>query len=511
MIRELVLHANSKGVEIALLENKKLVEYHLDANESNDCVASNIYLGRVRKLNPALNAAFIDIGQEKDAFIHYSDLSPQIKCLKAFTDAARNTQNITSLDEFCNEPLIDKDGTIEKILEKGQFILFQVAKEAISTKGARLTCELSIPGRYVVITPFNNAVGVSKKILDENERERLLQICNQNKPSNFGVVVRTNAQNISEADLIKDIQILHQKWNNITKKLYLQQKEICVHKEISKSFTLIRDLLNDSFERIVTDDEATYADLKRYLDDNIPDKAQLLQLHQSHTPVFEEYEISKQVKTAFGKIVTLKSGAYIIIEHTEALHVVDVNSGPKVKKDVDQDTNAFIINTDAAVEIARQLRLRNLGGIIVIDFIDMKSQSNRNKILETMQEAMQTDKAKHVILPISKFGLMEITRQRVKEQVTIDVSEDIVNNKAKIEEPLQIVDNICNELERLSKHKEKSFLLFVHPFIYAFLKKGTLSFRMKWYAKTNRWIKLIQDSSLKLAEYKLQTLDGKEI
>ena len=511
MIRELVLHANSKGVEIALLENKKLVEYHLDAYESNDCVASNMYLGRIKKLNPALNAAFVDIGQDKDAFIHYSDLSPYVKCLKAYTDAARTTQDVTSLESFSLEPLIEKDGNIEQVLEKGQLLLFQVSKEAMSTKGARLTCEISIPGRYVVLTPFNESIGISKKIVNEDERNRLHQICQQIKPKCFGVVVRTNAANISEAELQKDIQILYQKWISITKKLYLQQKEVCVYREVSKSFTIIRDLLNDTFERIVTDDDAIQSDLKRYLEEYIPDKSQLLQKHQSHTPIFEEYDISKQVKTAFGKIVTLKSGAYLIIEHTEALHVVDVNSGPKIKKDIDQETNAFNINSDAAVEIARQLRLRNLGGIIVIDFIDMKSQSNKSKLLEIMQEAMKTDKAKHVLLPISKFGLMEITRQRVKEQVSIDVSEDIVNSKAKIEEPLQIVEHIYNDLERLSNNKEKSFILFVHPFIYAFLKKGTLSFRMKWYAKTNKWIKLIQDSSLKLTDYQIQTLDGKEI
>lgn len=503
MIRELVLHTNSKGVEIALLENKKLVEYHLDVYENDGCAAGNIYLGKIKKLNPALNAAFVDIGHDKDAFVHYSDLSPYIKSIKAFSLNARNTADTTSLDNFINEPLIDKDGKIEDIFSKGDLLIFEVAKEAISTKGPRLTCEISFPGRYIVLTPFNTSIGISKKISDEQERQRLTNICEKYKPTGFGIIVRTNAQDISEEELAKNIDLLHHRWIKMVKNMYAQQKPLRLHKEMSKSISIVRDLLNDSFERIITDDEQMLGELKTYIEENIPDKTQLLNLHQSHSPIFEEYDISRQVKTAFGKIVTLKTGAYLIIEHTEALHVVDVNSGPKIKKDVDQDTNAFNINSEAAQEVARQLRLRNIGGIIVIDFIDMKSASYKAKILEIMQEAMKTDKAKHVILPISKFGLMEITRQRVKEQITIDVAEDIVSQQAKIEEPLQIVDLIYNDLDRLNSHQSKNFLLYVHPFIYAFLKKGTFSFRMKWFTKTNKWIKLVQDSSLRLAEYKL--------
>jgi ribonuclease G len=503
MIRELVLHTNSKGVEIALLENKKLVEYHVDVYENDGCAAGNIYLGKIKKLNPALNAAFVDIGHEKDAFIHYSDLSPYIKRIKTYTLNARNDNKTTPLEDFCDEPLIEKNGKIEDVFQRGDLVMFEVAKEAISTKGPRLTCEISLPGRYIVLTPFNSSIGVSKKIGDDQERQRLYHICERHKPAGFGVVVRTNAQDISEAELTKDIKKLHGKWKKMVKNMYLQQKPLCIHEEINKSFSLIRDILNDSFEKITTDSEHLYGELKTYIEEHIPDKIKLLHLYQSHSPIFEEFEISRQVKTAFGKIVTLKSGAYLIMEHTEALQVIDVNSGPKIKKDVDQDTNAFNINSEAAQEIARQLRLRNIGGIIVVDFIDMKSAAYKAKILELMQESMKSDKARHVILPISKFGLMEITRQRVKEQVMIDVSEPIVTEQAKAEEPLQIIEVIYNDLNRLNKHQPKSYLLYVHPFIYAFLKQGTFSFRMKWYAKTNKWIKLIQDSSLKLAEYKL--------
>jgi ribonuclease G len=511
MIRELVIHANSKGVEIALLENKKLVEYHLDAYDKEGFAAGDVYLGRVRKLNPGLNAAFVEIGHEKDAFIHYSDLSPYIRSIRAYASGAYSGSQPHTLDTFATEPYIEKDGKIEDVLQKGDVLICQVAKEAISTKGPRLTCELSIPGRYIVLTPFQDSIGISKKITDDAERDRLTQILRELKPKNFGIVVRTNAEKISRDELQRDVENLMKKWKHLSDQIHNKQAPKLLLKEMTKSFSIIRDLLNDSFERIITDSAMLLTDLREFVNETAPDKSNILQLHHSHTPLFEEYDVSRQVKTAFGKIVTLKSGAYIVIEHTEALHVIDVNSGPKIKKDIEQDTHAFNINVEAANEIARQMRLRNIGGIIVIDFIDMKSQSYKNQLLDVMHDAMRSDKAKHVILPVSKFGLMEITRQRVKEQVTIDTAEPLLNSKLKIDQPLQIVDNIYSELELLRSHPENRFLLYVHPFIYAFLKKGTLSFRMRWYYKINKWVKLIQDSSLKLSEYKMMTSDGQNV
>jgi ribonuclease G len=511
MIRELVIHANSKGVEIALLENKKLVEYHLDAYDKEGFAAGDIYLGRVRKLNPGLNAAFIDIGHDKDAFIHYSDLSPYIRSIRAYASGAYSGIQPHTLDKFAHEPNIHKDGKIEDVLQKGDVLICQIAKEAISTKGPRLTCELSIPGRYVVLTPFQDSIGISKKITNDAERDRLMEMLREIKPKNFGLVVRTNAEKLTRDELKRDIDNMMKKWKHLTEQIKEQRPPKLLLKEMTKSFSIIRDLLNDSFERIVTDSAMLLTDLREFVNETAPEKSSILQLHLSHKPLFEEYDVSRQVKTAFGKIVTLKSGAYIVVEHTEALHVIDVNSGPKIKKDVEQDTHAFNINVEAAHEIARQLRLRNIGGIIVIDFIDMKSQAYKNQLLDAMHDAMRTDKSKHVILPVSKFGLMEITRQRVKEQVTIDIAEPMINSRAKVDQPLQIVDNIYSELEELRNHPSKSFLLYVHPFIYAFLKKGTISFRMRWYYKTNKLIKLVQDSSLTLAEYKMLTSDGEKV
>lgn len=513
MEKELVIHANSKGVEIALLENKKLVEYHLDAYDNEGYAAGDIYLGRVKKINPGLNAAFVDIGHDKDAFIHYSDLSPYIRSVRKYSSDAFKGEQTHLLDNFEFDLNIKKDGQITDVFEKGDILVFQISKEAISTKGPRLTCELSIPGRYVVLVPFTNSIGISKKIADTNERERLLQIMQKIKPKNFGFVVRTNAEGLSQDELNHDILNLMNKWKLMTDAIKYQNPPKLLLKEMNKSFTIVRDLMNDSFSKVITDDANLHGDLKAYIKEHAPEHTSILNKHEDNIPLFEKYDVSRQIKSAFGKTVTLKSGAYVIIEHTEALHVIDVNSGPKVKKGIEQDTHAFNINVEAAQEIARQLRLRDIGGIIVVDFIDMKSGEYKHKLFEAMQEAMKPDKAKHVILPISKFGLMEITRQRMKEQVSVDVREPMLHskNKYKVDQPLQIIDNIETELNHLKAHKEKNFLLYVHPFIYAYMKKDTFSFRMRWYSKIGKIVRLIQDSSLHLGEYKLVTKDGKKM
>jgi ribonuclease G len=513
MIKELVIHTNSKGVEIALLENKKLVEYHLDAYDNEGFAAGDIYLGRVKKINPGLNAAFVDIGHDKDAFIHYSDLSPYIRSLRKFSSESFRGEQSHLLDKFEFEPVIPKDGQMTDALEKGDILIFQISKEAISTKGPRLTCELSIPGRYIVLVPFTNSIGISKKIILPEERERLLDVMHQIKHKNFGFVVRTNAEGVGKEELQYDVQNLMNKWKVMTENVRYQNPPKLLLKEMNKTFSIVRDLMNDSFSKIITDNPTLHGDLKAYIKEYAPDHSSILEKYSETTPLFEKFDVSRQVKTAFGKTVTLKSGAYVILEHTEALHVIDVNSGPKVKKDVVQDTNAFNINVEAAQEIARQLRLRDIGGIIVIDFIDMKSAEYKHKLYEAMQEAMKPDKARHVILTISKFGLMEITRQRMKEQISVDTREPLLhaNSKYKVDQPLQIIDNIHSELNHLKTIEGQNFLLYVHPFIYAFMKKDTFSFRMKWYSKIKKWVRLVQDSSLSLGEYKLMTKEGKKV
>ncbi len=506
MVRELIIHSNTVGVEIALLEDKRLMEYHIDRYDQSNYSVGDIYLGRVKKLNPGLNAAFVDIGHEKDAFIHYSDLSPALLSLKKFTRNIQNQQSDTALNGLELEKEIRKDGKIQDVLKKNDWVVTQIMKEAISTKGPRMTCEITIPGRYVVLAPFANNVGVSKKIVENSERERLTAIVEKVRPKNFGIVVRTNAVNQSENRIKKDIQSLLDKWNNINSKLEASDSPKRLLSEMSKSFTLIRDMLNDSFERVICDNEKLYDKLSVYLEKKAPKHAEKLELYKGNRPIFDEFDVSRQVKNSFGKNVTLKSGAYLIIENTEALRVIDINSGPKVNKELDQDTNAFNVNLEAVPEIARQLRVRDIGGIIVIDFIDMKSSENRTKIYKAMEEAMRTDRAKHSILPISKFGLMEITRQRVRSQTRLETEDSGRAESRRDIVPQEIAGNIELEIASLKegyKAGGNKYNLIVHPLIASYLREGIVGRKWRWYLQSRIWVKIVEDVSLDLREFYL--------
>lgn len=503
VIRELIIHSNTKGVEIALLENKRLMEYHLDPFDQTGFCAGDVFLGRVKKLNPGLNAAFIDIGHEKDAFIHYSDLSPALRSMKKFVQGAVKGSQGPYMDKFSLEPNIDKDGKIPDVLAKGDFVMTQIMKEAISTKGPRMTCEVTIPGRYIVLAPFTNTVGISKKISDSEERQRLTEIIEKIRPRHFGLVVRTNAQGLGEAELKRDVDSLMGKWEAITMGMQLQQPPKILLSEMGKSFSLIRDMLNDSFESVVVDNPKLFDQLKNYLDEHAPQHAKILRQHKGYRPVFDEFDVTRQVRNAFGRTVTLKSGAYLILEHTEALHVIDVNSGPKINTSADQDTNAFNVNCEAAMEIARQMRLRDIGGIIVVDFIDMKSPDYRHKLLHAMEEAMKPDRAKHSILPISKFGLMEITRQRVRSETSVDTDESSRSSSPDLEHPENILLNIEREVMLIQGKPLGKYNLIAHPYICAYLQKGHIPMKWRWFMRTKLFIQIVEDASLALNEFYL--------
>jgi len=507
-VKELVIHANTKGLEIALLEDKKLVEYHIQPFKKEGFNAGDIYLGRVKKLNPALNAAFVDIGYEKDAFLHYSDLSPFLLSSKKFTAEMLGGNRRDMLENFKTQSEISKDGAIEKVLAKGDILLCQIIKEPISTKGPRLTCEVTIPGRYIVLSPFSNNIGISRKIEEEKERKRLINILEPLRPSNFGFVVRTNAATLTAAAIKKDIDHLMGKWKEVTDKMKNARPPKLLLAEIEKSLSIIRDLLNDTFTKVVTDSPEIKTEIQEYLEGISPHMLDKLVLQQSHEQLFEVYDISRQVKSSFGKTVTLKSGAYLVVEHTEAMHVIDINSGPKVKTDIEQDLNAFNVNAEAALESARQMRLRDIGGIIVIDFIDMRSQEYKQKLYDVMQEAMANDKAKHSILPLSKFGIMEITRQRVREQLNIETLEPRVDTRGKMEASLLLLDRIERDINSIPLHGFKRYHLYVHPFVHAYLTKGIFTCTWKWYRSTNKWISIHKDSSLPLTEYLLMDNNG---
>jgi ribonuclease G len=515
MNKELIINAAPQGVEIALLEDRKLVELHSEKTDARFAVG-DLYLGKVKKLIPGLNAAFVDVGFEKDAFLHYTDLSPYARSLLKFTVLSMNDKSDTALDfgKFEVEPEIIKTGKINEVLGGKPHILVQILKEPIAAKGPRLSCEISLPGRFVVITPFNNIVAVSRKIHSSEERKRLQKIVEAIKPKNFGVIVRTAAEGKNTAELHEDLSALVEMWKAIQRNLKGAVPPARILSEQTKTNSILRDLLNEDFNKIVVNDRTIFTDTKTYIQRIAPEKADIVSFYQNGAPIFDSFGITKQVKSAFGKTVNLNSGAYLIIEHTEALHVIDVNSGYKSVSN-NQEQNALETNLEAADEIARQLRLRDLGGIIVADFIDMKLPENKRKLMEKMEEFMAPDRAKHAVLPISKFGLMQITRQRMKPEMNINTQEicPSCNGTGKISSTLLLEDDIEKNLNYLITHKHHNLKLVVNPIIFAYLKRGwPWSSRIyKWNKKFKQKTRLDEDSNYHLTEYKFFDQHDEEI
>jgi ribonuclease G len=511
---ELIISATQDGCRIALLKDKTLVEFH-NEEEGSKFTVGDIYLGTVKKVVQGLNAAFIDVGYDKDAFLHYLDLGPQFASLQKFTKLVRAKKiNGSKLDKFNPEADIDKHGKITQLLAKNQVVPVQIVKEPISTKGPRLSCELSLAGRYLVLVPFSNAVSVSKKITSSEERKRLLRLIQSIKPENFGVIIRTVAEGKDVAELDRDLRSMVKTWEDGMGRLVSANPRDKVIGELSKTSSLLRDMLNESFDNVHVDDKKIFEDVKAYVKSIAPEKEKIVKLYNGKAKIFEHYGIEKQIKSAFGQTVSLKGGGYLIIEHTEALHVIDVNSGNKSNREENQETTALSVNIEAAKEIARQLRLRDMGGIIVIDFIDMKNQENKKLIFKTMKDEMEEDKAKSTVLPLSKFGLMQITRERVRPQMNIATKEvcPTCNGTGKITASILVSDLIEKNIEHLLvKQNEKDLVLAVHPYVYAYFTKGLISKRVKWYFRYKRWVNMVMDSSMGVTEFKFLNKEGEEI
>lgn len=505
MSNELIINANSESIRIALLKNKQIVEYHEEQKGSQFGVG-DIYLGVIKKLVPGMNAAFVDVGYEKDGFLHYLDLGPNVRSLAKYTkEVIAKRQQSAFLKGFKLEPETDKMGKIDDVLQKNSPILVQISKEPISTKGPRLSCELSLAGRYLVLVPFSNAVSISKKIVSREERQRLAKLVNSIKPESFGVIIRTVAESVDLDEIEADLQGLMQKWQEGFKNLKEALPRQKVIGEVSRVSTILRDMLNDNFDSVVIDDKILYEEIKEFIKKIAPKQEKILKLHPNKTKVFEALGIEKQLKGLFGKIVPVQGGSYLVIEHTEALHVIDVNSGTKSSSEADQEATALNVNLEAAKEIARQLRMRDMGGIIVVDFIDMKKVDNKRLIYEKMKESMADDRAKHTILPLTRFGLMQITRQRVRPEVNIITLENCpaCQGTGKISASIIVSDLIEQNLNYLvEKNNEKNIHLFIHPYLHAYFTKGWIrSKRFKWFLRYGRWIRITPDTSLGINEF----------
>lgn len=513
MNKELIINSAPSGVEIALLEDKKLVELHQENHDASFTVG-DLYLGKVKKLVPGMNAAFVDVGFEKDGFLHYTDLSPYARSILKFTQLSMNEKQDEPADfsKFVNEPEIIKTGKIGEVLSGKPNILVQILKEPIAAKGPRLSCEISLPGRFVVLTPFNDIVAVSRKIHSGEERRRLQKIVEAIKPKNFGVIVRTAAEGKNTAELHEDLNNLVEMWKQIQRNLKNAVPPAKILGEQNKTTSILRDLLNADFNRIVVNDKNIFTDIRNYIQKIAPEKVDIVSYYQNGAPIFDSFGVTKQVKASFGKTVNLNSGAYLIIETTEALHVIDVNSGYK-SVSANQEENALQTNLEAAEEIARQLRLRDLGGIIVVDFIDMKLPENKRKLAEAMENFMKVDRAKHAILPISKFGLMQITRQRMKPEVNINTQEvcPSCSGTGKVSSTLILEDEIEKKLNYLIMQQHRGLTIMVHPIMEAYLTKGLFSKRLQWCWKYKQNIKIKANANFHLTQYQFYDHNKEEI
>ena len=512
MTSELIIDVQPKEISIALLEDKSLVEYQTESRSASFSVG-NIYVAKVKKLMPGLNACFVDVGYERDAFLHYLDLGTQYSSYEKYLKQVQSDRKkLFPFSKATRLPDLKKDGSVQNVLKVGQEVLVQVVKEPISTKGPRLTCDLSFAGRYMVLMPFQEKVSVSTKIKKGEERTRLKQLVQSIKPKNFGVIVRTSAEGKRVAELDSEMKILLKRWEDaITTVQKTTERPKIAFEETSRAVALIRDLFNTTYDGIHVNDETVFNQVKDYVGLIAPDKVDIVKLYKGTVPIFDNFNVTKQVKSAFGKTVNYKRGAYLIIEHTEAMHVVDVNSGNRTKAENGQEQNALEVNLGAADELARQLRLRDMGGIIIVDFIDMHLAEDRQMLYERMCKNMQKDRARHNILPLSKFGLMQITRQRVRPAMDVNVEETCPTcfGKGKIKSSILFTDQLESKIDRMvSKIGIKKFNLHVHPYVAAYINQGIFSMKRKWQMKYGMGINVIPSQKLAFLQYEFYDKKG---
>ena len=505
MTSEIIIDAQEKEISIALLEDKNLVEYQTEPRSASFSVG-NVYIAKIKKLMPGLNACFVDLGYERDAFLHYLDLGSQFNSYdKYLKQVQSDRKRLFPFSKATKLPDIKKDNSIQNTLSVGQEVLVQIVKEPISTKGPRLTGELSFAGRYLVLIPFSNQVSVSSKIKSGEERARLKQLIHSIKPQNCGVIVRTVAEGKRVAELDAELKILNKRWESaITKVQKTQKRPQLIYEETGRTIALLRDLFNSSFENIYVNDNEVFNEVKNYIGLIAPEKESIVKMYSGSVPIFDNFNVTKQIKSSFGKTINYKHGAYLIIEHTEALHVVDVNSGNRTRSESGQEANALDVNLGAADELARQLRLRDMGGIIVIDFIDMHLAEDRQLLYERMCKNMQKDRARHNILPLSKFGLMQITRQRVRPAMDVNVEETCPTcfGKGKIRSSVLFTEQLESKIDRLvNKIGIKKFFLHVHPYVAAYINKGLISIKRKWQFKYGFGVHVIPSQKLAFLQY----------
>ena len=509
-VKDLIVDVSENEVKIALMDNHRLIELNKESSNGHSFTVGDVFLGKVKKVMPALNAAFVDIGDEKEAFIHYLDLGFYFN---AFDEFVRKTNSNTNANELFSNiglgPVLEKEGQIEKILKPGQMIVVQIVKEPISTKGSRLTAEISLAGRNIVLLPFAKKVSISQKIASKEEKKRLETLVRSILPQNYGAIIRTAAEGKNAAILVTELKSLISKWEGAWPKISKNKSVQLLFTEYSKTTTVLRDLFNDTFSNIYVNDRKEFEEISKYISQISPDKEKIVKFYDDKEPIFDHFEVTRQIKSSFGKVVPIKQGAYLVIETTEALNVVDVNSGIRAKTN-DQEENTYEVNRYAAEEIARQLRLRDMGGIVIVDFIDMDNQDHKNGLFKYMTELMQDDRAKHNVLPLTKFGLMQITRQRIRPVTQIDTTEvcPVCHGTGKIAPSLVIDEELERKIAYHTENGVKSFMLKTGPILGSYISRGFNSFLRKWRRKYKCKIKHEEVQDFSVLQYEFYNEDG---
>ena len=510
--KDLVVDVGSAEVRLALLENHRLIELNRESSQGHSFSVGDVYLGKVKKILPALNAAFVDIGDTKEAFVHYLDLGLHFDAFDKFVKESNPNRNMAELYSGIKigEPL-SKDGRIEDYLKPGQLIIGQIVKEPISTKGSRLTAEISLAGRNIVLLPFAEKVSVSQKIASKEEKKRLETLVGNILPKNYGAIIRTAAEGSSAAVLVAELRSLIEKWEGAWTTISRNKGKGLLFTEYSKTTTVLRDLLNDSFTNVYVNDPKIYEETRKYISLISPEQEKIVKLYEGKEPIFDHFEVTRQIKSSFGKVVPMKQGAYLVIETTEALNVIDVNSGIRAKTN-DQEENTFEVNKLAAEEIARQLRLRDMGGIVIVDFIDMDSVEHRNDLFKYMTDLMASDRAKHNVLPLTKFGLMQITRQRIRPVTEINTTEKcpLCHGTGKIASTVVIDEQIERKLADLVESTGlRQYTLKVSPIMGAYLTRGWNSFVSKWKRKYKCKLRVVEMTEHSILQYEFYDVNGK--
>lgn len=509
-VKDLIVDVSESEVKIALMDNHRLIELNKESSNGHSFTVGDVFLGKVKKVMPALNAAFVDIGGEKEAFIHYLDLGFYFN---AFDEFVRKTNSNTNANELFSNiglgPVLEKEGQIEKILKPGQMIVVQIVKEPISTKGSRLTAEISLAGRNIVLLPFAKKVSISQKIASKEEKKRLETLVRSILPQNYGAIIRTAAEGKNAAILVTELKSLISKWEGAWPKISKNKSVQLLFTEYSKTTTVLRDLFNDTFSNIYVNDRKEFEEISKYISQISPDKEKIVKFYDDKEPIFDHFEVTRQIKSSFGKVVPIKQGAYLVIETTEALNVVDVNSGIRAKTN-DQEENTYEVNRYAAEEIARQLRLRDMGGIVIVDFIDMDNQDHKNGLFKYMTELMQDDRAKHNVLPLTKFGLMQITRQRIRPVTQIDTTEvcPVCHGTGKIAPSLVIDEELERKIAYHTENGVKSFMLKTGPILGSYISRGFNSFLRKWRRKYKCKIKHEEVQDFSVLQYEFYNENG---